>query len=309
MAVLGNLSPRFGLSYQFYGQLTYTRHIVGIWDLKKQFLMISAVLLLAACQQGKQEEKETSGTTDSAKSEQGAETSVKEEDKIGYALGAKMATFIRNDLEKYKMQGINKDSVAAGFKDALHNQSKLDQKEIEQQFAQFQQKIQAAHLVAQQEAEAKAMTEAKEKSKPEIEAGDAFLAENAKKEGVKVTDSGIQYRVIKEGKIGAAKPAATDRVRVHYHGTFIDGKVFDSSVERDQPAEFALNQVIAGWTEGLQLMSVGSKYHFVIPWEKAYGWQGRPGAIPGFSVLQFEVELLDINPTAEKAKEAEAKVN
>jgi FKBP-type peptidyl-prolyl cis-trans isomerase FkpA len=279
---------------------------VGIWDLKKQLLAISAVLLLASCQQAKQEDKDS---TDAAKSEQSAKESVKDEDKIGYALGAKMATFIRNDLEKYKMQGINKESVAAGFEDALQNQSKLDQKEIEQQFAQFQQKIQAAHLVAQQEAEAQAMAEAKEKAKPEIEAGDAFLAENAKKEGVKITESGIQYRVVKEGKIGAAKPAATDRVRVHYHGTFIDGKVFDSSVERDQPAEFALNQVIAGWTEGLQLMSVGSKYHFVIPWEKAYGWQGRPGAIPGFSVLQFEVELLDINPSSEKPKKAETKTN
>lgn len=279
---------------------------MGIWDLKKQLLAISAVLLLASCQQAKQEDKDS---TDAAKSEQSAKESVKDEDKIGYALGAKMATFIRNDLEKYKMQGINKESVAAGFEDALQNQSKLDQKEIEQQFVQFQQKIQAAHLVAQQEAEAQAMAEAKEKAKPEIEAGDAFLAENAKKEGVKITASGIQYRVVKEGKIGAAKPAANDRVRVHYHGTFIDGKVFDSSVERDQPAEFALNQVIAGWTEGLQLMSVGSKYHFVIPWEKAYGWQGRPGAIPGFSVLQFEVELLDINPSSEKTKKAETKTN
>ncbi len=279
---------------------------MGIWDLKKQLLAISAVLLLASCQQAKQEDKDS---TDAAKSEQSAKESVKDEDKIGYALGAKMATFIRNDLEKYKMQGINKESVAAGFEDALQNQSKLDQKEIEQQFVQFQQKIQAAHLVAQQEAEAQAMADAKEKAKPEIEAGDAFLAENAKKEGVKITESGIQYRVVKEGKIGAAKPAATDRVRVHYHGTFIDGKVFDSSVERDQPAEFALNQVIAGWTEGLQLMSVGSKYHFVIPWEKAYGWQGRPGAIPGFSVLQFEVELLDINPSSEKPKKAETKTN
>ncbi len=279
---------------------------MAIWDLKKQLLTLTTVLVLSACQQAKQEDKDSS---DTAKGEQSAETSVKEEDKIGYALGAKMATFIRNDLEKYKMQGINKDSVAAGFEDALQNQSKLDQKEIEQQFVQFQQKIQAAHLVAQKEAEAKAMAEAKEKSKPAIEAGDAFLAENAKKDGVKVTDSGIQYRVINEGKVGAAKPAATDRVRVHYHGTFIDGKVFDSSVERGQPAEFGLNQVIAGWTEGLQLMSVGSKYHFVIPWEKAYGWQGRPGSIPGFSVLQFEVELLDINPDANKAKAAETKAN
>jgi FKBP-type peptidyl-prolyl cis-trans isomerase FkpA len=297
LAVLGNLSPYFGLSYSIYGKPNIKRQIVANWDLTRKLLILSSALMLTACQQ--ENKQDSSEATDK---QQVKVAVVKEEDKIGYALGAKMATFIRTDLEKYKVQGINKDSVAEGFQDALQNNSKLDQKAIDQEFAKFQQKIQAAHLEAQKAAEAKAMAEAKEKSKPRIEAGDAFLAENAKKEGVKVTESGIQYRVIKEGAIGAAKPAATDTVRVHYHGTFIDGKVFDSSVERDEPAQFALNRVIPGWTEGLQLMSVGSKYHFVIPWEQAYGWQDRPGGIPGFSVLQFEVELLDINPGAVKAE-------
>ena len=121
--------------------------------------------------------------------------------------------------------------------------------------------------------------------------GEEFLEANKAKEGIKVTESGLQYEVIKMGK--GKKPAATDRVKVHYHGTLIDGTVFDSSVERKEPATFGLNQVIAGWTEGLQLMPVGSKFKFYIPQELGYG--SRPaGSIPPYSVLIFEVELLSI---------------
>lgn len=121
--------------------------------------------------------------------------------------------------------------------------------------------------------------------------GEQFLEENALKEGVKVTESGLQYEVIKMGK--GKKPAATDRVRVHYHGTLIDGTVFDSSVERGEPTEFGLNQVIAGWTEGLQLMPVGSKFRFYIPQNLGYG-ERQAGNIPPYSVLIFDVELLSI---------------
>ncbi|MBQ0033989.1 MAG: FKBP-type peptidyl-prolyl cis-trans isomerase [Bacteroidales bacterium] len=121
--------------------------------------------------------------------------------------------------------------------------------------------------------------------------GERFLAENKLKEGVVTTESGLQYEVIKEGK--GAKPVATDRVKVHYHGTLIDGTVFDSSVERGEPIVFGLNQVIAGWTEGVQLMSVGSKYRFFIPQELAYGSR-QAGQIPPYSTLIFEVELLGI---------------
>jgi FKBP-type peptidyl-prolyl cis-trans isomerase len=119
-----------------------------------------------------------------------------------------------------------------------------------------------------------------------------FLLENAKREEVKMTDSGLQYEVIEEGN--GPKPTAEDRVRVHYHGTTIDGEVFDSSVDRGEPAEFPLNGVIKGWTEGIQLMQVGSKYKFYIPSELAYGERGSQGTIEPNSALIFEVELLEI---------------
>lgn len=122
-------------------------------------------------------------------------------------------------------------------------------------------------------------------------AGERFLAENALREGVVVTESGLQYEVLKMGK--GTKPAATDRVKVHYHGTLIDGTVFDSSVERGEPITFALNQVIAGWTEGVQLMPIGSKFKFFIPQELGYGAR-EAGSIPAYSTLIFEVELLGI---------------
>ena len=123
------------------------------------------------------------------------------------------------------------------------------------------------------------------------EEGEKFLAENALKEGIQVTESGLQYEVLKMGR--GKKPAATDRVKVHYHGTLIDGTVFDSSVERGEPTLFGLNQVIAGWTEGLQLMPVGSKFRFYIPQELGYGSRNA-GSIPPYSTLIFEVELLGI---------------
>lgn len=127
---------------------------------------------------------------------------------------------------------------------------------------------------------------------PMKEEGEQFLAANALKEGVITTESGLQYEVISEGK--GAKPAATDRVKVHYTGTLLDGTVFDSSVERGEPIVFGLNQVIAGWTEGVQLMNVGSKYRFFIPYNLAYGERGAGQSIPPYATLIFEVELLGI---------------
>lgn len=126
---------------------------------------------------------------------------------------------------------------------------------------------------------------------PNKKAGEDFLVQNAAKAGVTTTASGLQYEVIAMGK--GAKPAETDRVKVHYHGTLIDGTVFDSSVQRGTPAEFGVNQVIRGWVEGLQLMPVGSKFKFYIPQELAYGAQDQ-GQIKPFSMLIFEVELLEI---------------
>lgn len=124
----------------------------------------------------------------------------------------------------------------------------------------------------------------------------AFLDENKMKEGVKTTESGLQYKVLKEGN--GASPKADDEVTVHYTGKLLDGTVFDSSVSRGEPATFPLNRVIPGWTEGVQLMKEGSKYEFFIPSELAYGAQGIPNAIPPHSTLIFEVELIKVNPKA-----------
>ena len=124
--------------------------------------------------------------------------------------------------------------------------------------------------------------------------GQEYLKSNAEKEGVQVTASGLQYSVITEGD--GAKPKATDEVSVHYRGTLIDGTEFDSSYSRGSPATFPLNQVIPGWTEGVQLMSVGSKFQFVVPYELGYGERGAGGSIGPFETLVFEVELLEIKP-------------
>jgi FKBP-type peptidyl-prolyl cis-trans isomerase len=124
--------------------------------------------------------------------------------------------------------------------------------------------------------------------------GEDYLKSNAEKEGVQVTDSGLQYNVMTEGD--GAKPAETDQVTVHYRGMLIDGTEFDSSYSRGEPTSFTLNQVIPGWTEGVQLMSVGSKYRFVIPADLAYGERGAGGTIGPHETLIFEVELLEINP-------------
>ena len=143
----------------------------------------------------------------------------------------------------------------------------------------------------QQEMQAKKQAQMAEQAKAAKKDGMAFLAQNRNNPGVFETKSGLQYQVIKgaEGR----KPAATDTVHVHYHGTLLNGQVFDSSVQRGEPISFPLNQVIAGWTEGVQLMSIGSKYKFFIPSELAYGDQAV-GTIPAGSTLIFEVELLDI---------------
>lgn len=173
---------------------------------------------------------------------------------------------------------ISVEAVAKGIFDALHhNQPALEINDL----------MLSVQKLQQQAAEAQ-----QAKFKAVEEAGKAFLAENAKKEGVHTTDSGLQYEIITEGT--GAKPAATDKVRVHYTGTLPDGTVFDSSVARGQPAEFPVNGVIRGWVEALQMMPVGSKWKLTIPHELAYGERGAGAAIPPYSPLVFEVELLDI---------------
>ena len=260
-------------------------------DLKKLVFMVSVGMLLAACQPKEDVAKESTPEDSSTSA------AVNEADQMGYALGAKMATFIRTDVEKYNLPTINMESIANGFKDVLNNKNKMTEEEITAEFTEFQQLIRAAQ---QQQAAVQKEKDA-QMAKLALEAGNAFMAENGKKEGVVTTESGLQYSVLTKGDETAAKPLATDIVEVHYHGTFIDGKVFDSSVDRGKTITLPLNQFVKGWVEGLQLMSVGSKYHFVVPGELAYGTQSRSG-IPGNSVLQFEVELFAINPKPKEVK-------
>jgi FKBP-type peptidyl-prolyl cis-trans isomerase FkpA len=193
--------------------------------------------------------------------------------KMSYMIGQQ----IGNQFKQNKLD-IDPDTLAASISDVLSGkESRLTQADMEG----IVQKMQASQKAAA-EAEAGA----------NLEKGTKFLAENKSKPGVITTASGLQYQVITEGK--GPSPKATDTVKVHYVGTLLDGTKFDSSVDRGQPVEFALNQVIPGWTEALQLMKVGGKNKLFIPANIAYGPQGRPG-IPGNSTLIFEVELLGIN--------------
>ena len=192
-------------------------------------------------------------------------------DKISYALGLSMG----QNLMSSGVEKLNYQDLAAGIEDVLtHAQPKITYQEAQQVLNTFFQEL-----------EAKVAGAAKAD-------GEKFLAENAKREGVKVTASGLQYEVL-EPSLGQ-KPKATDTVRVHYEGTLIDGTVFDSSYKRGESISFPLNGVIKGWTEGLQLMSIGSKYKFFIPYQLAYGERGAGASIPPYAALIFTVELLGI---------------
>ena len=195
-------------------------------------------------------------------------------DSASYAIGVSTGAGYKENL-KTLPDSANVDALIAGFTGALKGQKTSMTPEAAQAFLQ-------TYFM---EASAKQATKAKEE-------GDKFLAENKTKEGVITTESGLQYKVVTEGK--GVKPTAEDKVKVHYKGTLLDGKVFDSSIERGEPAEFGVGQVIKGWTEGLQLMPVGSKYTFWIPSDLAYGERGAGQDIKPNSVLVFEVELLEI---------------
>lgn len=200
-----------------------------------------------------------------------------EEEKLSYSIGHSIATQL-----KQQQVTLNPELVAKGVKE--FNANDLKTMTIDQ-VMQTMQDFDAKMREKMQEQSSKSGDENKAK-------GMAFLEENKKKASVKVTASGLQYEVIKEGT--GPKPSATDKVKVHYHGTTIDGTVFDSSVDRGEPITFGLDQVIKGWTEGVQLMGVGSKYKFYIPSELAYGTRGAGGQIGPNSTLIFEVELIDI---------------
>lgn len=192
------------------------------------------------------------------------------EEKYSYAIGANMGTNLKND-------GVSIDTEAylKGLRDGLAGNNQFSEQQMQEIFQQLQQMI---------------MDNRNNLANEEKAMGKKFLEDNKNKEGVHVTPSGLQYKVINEGS--GPKPSATSEVTVHYKGTLLDGTVFDSTEKSGQPISFPLDRVIPGWTEGLQLMSPGAKYIFYIPSELAYGDQGAPGAIPGGATLIFEVELL-----------------
>lgn len=234
-------------------------------------IAVLAVLGLTAC--GEQTKEETAPapvelTTDVQKQ--------------SYAIGASMGDFAKARKEQLAELDIAFDDEALrrGFLDALENNALLSIEEMQT-------------IIRDADAEVRAKQEAKanEASQANLKIGADFLAENGMRDGVTTTDSGLQYEVLVEGE--GPQPAETDIVRVHYQGTLIDGTEFDSSYKRGEPAEFPLNRVIKGWTEGVQLMKVGSKFKFFIPSELAYGPRAT-GAITPNSTLIFEVELLDI---------------
>lgn len=198
-------------------------------------------------------------------------------DKVSYALGIG----IGRQLSQMGAADLNIDDFAQAIKDVIAGDLKLGDAEAQQIVQEFF----AKH-------EEKQKAEAAEKGKAAKQDGEKFLAENGKKEGVITTASGLQYQVLREGN--GQSPKATDTVECHYEGTLIDGTKFDSSYDCGQTATFPLNQVIAGWTEGLQLMKEGGKYRFFIPYELGYGERGAGASIPPFSTLVFDVELVSV---------------
>ncbi len=198
-------------------------------------------------------------------------------DSVSYAIGADIGA----NLKRSKMDSLNVDIMAVGLRDGLDSTVKIDEEKLRVVMEGFMAKMQGAR-----------QAEEMQKADGNRAAGEAYLAENAKRQGVVTTPSGLQYEVMTMGT--GPKPTAADQVKVHYTGALVDGTVFDSSVERGEPAVFGVGQVIPGWVEGLQLMPTGSKWKLFIPSDLAYGPSGGGGKIPGNSVLVFDVELLEI---------------
>lgn len=242
-------------------------------------IAVLAVLGLSACTQEK---------ADPMKVEQLKLDTLEQQQ--AYGLGASLGQFVDQKLYMQEDSDINLDRalVVKGFIAALQEQSQMKPQEIQEKLTaletSFQEKKKAKDLAAAESNKADGMK---------------FLEENAKKEGVKTTESGLQYEVISEGD--GKKPAETDTVKVHYKGVLTDGRQFESSYDRGEPAVFPLNRVISGWTEGLQLMNVGSKFKFYIPSELAYG-ERSTGIITPNSTLVFDVELLGIEGSEPAAK-------
>ena len=212
----------------------------------------------------------------------------------GYALGYQLAGRFRRGLP---LELVDIDSVGKGFADGIRGKTAIPETEVLEAMNELRIAMITKQLPPGPQ-QTKALEDAAKDHASSIEGltirakGVDFLSEVAKKEGVKKTSTGLHYKVLTEGK--GAKPKATDTVTVHYVGKLIDGTEFDSSVKRGQPTSFPLNRVIPGWTEGLQLMPEGSKFEFYIPFELAYGPEGKPPTIPRYATLVFEVELIKI---------------
>lgn len=191
-------------------------------------------------------------------------------DKVSYALGMS----IGHQLQQMNATDLNIDDFAQAITDVFNGDAKLSDAEAQAAVQDFFSR------------------KAEEQAKAAKAEGENFLVENAKKEGVKTLPSGLQYKVLREGD--GRKPSATDKVECHYEGTLINGEVFDSSYRRGETATFGLNQVIKGWTEGLQLMQEGAKYRFFIPYNLAYGEHGAGQSIPPYAALIFDVELIKV---------------
>ena len=256
----------------------------------KVSLLAATVMLAVGCQ--KEEPKAEPVAQEQVQAETGKAVHFKtEDDKAAYAIGVSFATYLSTSIEKPAEFGIElkKELVLKGIEESFAGKETLSEDEIRAALEGLDKRV--AETMQQQ---------AVEKAAAAQKAGDDFRAEFEKQEGVTKTESGLLYQV--ETAATGDQPKETDTVEVHYKGTLIDGTQFDSSYERGQPATFPLNRVIPGWTEGVQLMQVGSKYKFVIPPELAYGEQDTP-TIPANSTLVFEVELLKIDgESAESAQ-------
>jgi FKBP-type peptidyl-prolyl cis-trans isomerase len=220
-----------------------------------------------------------------AMTEEGKGAFKTQKDRVSYLIGIDMGKRLKSEIDKQSI-AVDPAIVANAIKDMLSGGKMLMTDE----------ELQAVRTALQEEMQAKNRERTKELSDKNMKEGQAFLAANAKKEGVKTTASGLQYKVLTEGK--GKMPKKTDTVTVNYRGTFIDGTEFDSSVKRGKPATFALNQVITGWTEALTLMNEGSKWQIVVPSNLGYGPVGMPGSPIGpNAVLVFEIELLTVQDT------------
>lgn len=235
--------------------------------MKKTLMALSVAALMAGCSAGTQNDAVTEAPLDN------------DDQQISYGMGLILGERMRGDLPELEVE-----QFMEGFQHGHSGgeDARMTREEVQTALMNYQRKLQEEQM-----AQAEALAE------ENLAAGETFLAENGAREEVTTTESGLQYEVLEEGE--GDKPGATDRVRVHYTGELLSGEVFDSSRDRGQPVTFGLNQVIPGWTEGLQLMSEGSRYRLYIPSDLAYGPGGNQAIGPN-ETLVFDVELLEINP-------------